>query len=93
MDTLQTLFPRAEDLLATAPEDLAPLLLRLARAKVQSGGMFWPDSLTDEIRFGFLGQSNEYPHNQKQQVEAAISEAWKGLVQNWGSGGNSGWRE
>jgi hypothetical protein len=82
MDTLQTLFPKAEDLLATAPEDLAPLLLRLARAKVQSGGMFWPDSLADEIKFGFLGQSNEYPHNRKHQVEAAISEAWNWLRTN-----------
>jgi uncharacterized protein (TIGR02391 family) len=49
---------------------------------VQSGGMFWPDSLADEIRFGFLGQPNEYPHNRKQQVEAIISEAWNWLRTN-----------
>jgi uncharacterized protein (TIGR02391 family) len=81
MDTIQSLFPNADDLLATAPGDLAPILLKLARAKIQNG-MFWPDSLADDIRSGFLGQNNEYPFPRKQQVEATISEAWNWLRTN-----------
>ena len=42
METLRSLFPTADALLAVSPEDLAPMLLRLARARVQGVG-FWPE--------------------------------------------------
>ena len=42
MDTLRSLFPKAETLLPLEPDDLAPVLLRLARYHRQGGGMFWP---------------------------------------------------
>jgi hypothetical protein len=48
MDTLRSLFPKAETLLALEPDDLAPVLLRLARNHRQGGGMFWPESVTRE---------------------------------------------
>jgi hypothetical protein len=50
METLNSLFPAADDLLALAPEDLAPILLRLAKANRQ-GGMFWPEAVA-EIKIG-----------------------------------------
>jgi len=34
-----------------SPEDLAPILLKLARQRWQSGGMFWPDSVV-EVKLG-----------------------------------------
>ena len=40
METLRSLFPTADALLAISPEDLAPVLLRLARARLQPAG-FW----------------------------------------------------
>jgi hypothetical protein len=48
-ETLLSLFPQANDLLAVGPEDLAPILLRLAAA--HGGGMFWPDAVA-EIKIG-----------------------------------------
>ena len=38
METLRSLFPTADALLAVSPEDLAPVLLRLARARLQPAG-------------------------------------------------------
>ena len=45
METLQSLFPNADDLLAMKPEELAPILLKLAAARRQQAG-FWPDTVT-----------------------------------------------
>ena len=47
METLRSLFPTADALLAISPEDLAPVLLRLARARLQPAG-FWHDSILNE---------------------------------------------
>ena len=74
MDTLQSLFPKAEDLLAIAPEDLAPVLLRLARDHRQSGGMFWPEAVTRER--SVTGELAGYPFHKKAAVNSLVSEAW-----------------
>ena len=58
METLRSLFPTADALLATSPEDLAPVLLRLARARLQPAG-FWHDSILNEA-----GVTGEYYLNQ-----------------------------
>jgi hypothetical protein len=47
MEALRSLFPTADALLAVSREDLASVLLRLARARVQGVG-FWPDSILNE---------------------------------------------
>jgi hypothetical protein len=47
METLTSFFPAADELLQMSPEDLAPILLKLARQRRQSGGMFWPDSVVE----------------------------------------------
>jgi hypothetical protein len=44
-ETLHSLIPSADDLLATPIEDLAPILLRLAAARVQAAG-FIPEAVT-----------------------------------------------
>jgi hypothetical protein len=46
METLQTLFPTAEELLSTPLEDLAPILLRLASLRLQGAG-FVPEAVTE----------------------------------------------
>jgi hypothetical protein len=46
MDTLLTYYPNVADLLATPPEDLAPVMLKLARGTIQNG-MFSPDTVND----------------------------------------------
>lgn len=81
METLTSFFPTADDLLAMSPEDLAPILLKLARQRRQSGGMFWPDSVV-EITVGTgMAATIEftYPYLKKQQVEALLNETWECL--------------
>ena len=77
MDTLQSLFPKAEDLLAITPEDLAPVLLRLARDQRQSGGLFWPDAVMRER--SVTGESAGYPFQMKVAVNSLVTEAWSCL--------------
>lgn len=80
METLNSLFPAADDLLALAPEDLAPILLRLAKANRQ-GGMFWPEAVA-EIKIGTgIATTVEfsYPHDKKGHVQALLNETWEYL--------------
>jgi hypothetical protein len=49
METLQSLFPTADELLATPLEDLAPVLLRLASKRLQAAG-FVPEAVTHVCR-------------------------------------------
>lgn len=77
-ETLQSLFPTAEELLGVDPEDLAPVLLRLAS---KAGRMFWPDAVS-EVKIGSGGTTEKefgYPYHKKQQVEAHLGEAWECL--------------
>jgi hypothetical protein len=59
VETLRSLFPTADALLAMSPEDLAPVLLRLARARTQGAG-FWPDSILNEG--AILSYKNPHSH-------------------------------
>jgi hypothetical protein len=45
METLHSIIPSADELLATPIEDLAPILLRLAAARMQGAG-FIPEAVT-----------------------------------------------
>ncbi len=80
MDTLQSLFPDVDVLLRVAPEDLALVLLRLARQFRQDNGLFWPDGVAG---FGLPGaiavQNNPYPFNRRKEIEAHVNEAWNYL--------------
>jgi uncharacterized protein (TIGR02391 family) len=95
METLRSLFPTAEQLLAASSEDLAPVLLRLASNRVQGAG-FWPDSILNEG--GITGEPDRgYPHYKKAQVEALVNEAWECLRRDGfiapspGTNGRNGW--
>lgn len=96
METLQSLFANADDLLAVEPDELAPILLKLARAKVQNG-MFWPESVVNDMKFDLTGQANEYPYSKRQKIESAIGEGLNWLRTNSlitnaaGLNGSNGW--
>jgi uncharacterized protein (TIGR02391 family) len=95
VETLHSLFPTADALLAVSPEELAPVLLRLARAQLQPAG-FWPESILNEP--GVTGEpDNAYPFYKKAQVEAHVHEAWQCLQRDGligsspGTNGRNGW--
>jgi uncharacterized protein (TIGR02391 family) len=95
METLRSLFPTADALLAVSPEDLAAVLLRLARARVQGAG-FWPESVLNEQTPTGEPDSG-YPYYKKAQVEAHVNEAWQCLQRDGfigpspGQNGCHGW--
>lgn len=87
MEALPTLVKDVDVLLALAPEELAPILLRIVRSRLQNG-MFHPDSIV-------YGPS--YPSHRLKEVEVALSEAWQWLRINMlivpasGTNGQNGW--
>ncbi len=90
MDTLRALIPDVEVLLALAPEELAPYLLKLAKEMAQTHPRqtFLPDAITDQ---------NGYTIKRQDEVSVAIKEAWQWLLINMliipdmGINGNNGW--
>ena len=95
VETLRSLFPTAEQLLAVEPEALAPTLLKLARNRLGPSG-FWQDSILTEQ--SITGEpDNAYPFYKKAQVGAHVNEAWECLrrdgliVQSPGMNGRNGW--
>jgi uncharacterized protein (TIGR02391 family) len=101
VETLLTLYPNVQDLLATPPEDLAPVLLKLARGIVQNG-MFWPDAAND-IATGsnsnnpVPGQPPRYPFDRRQQIDSLLTQTWSWIERNGliarasGINGRNGW--
>jgi len=83
METLQSLFPTAEELLATPLDDLAPVLLRLASSRLQAAG-FIPEAVTEVmIGTGMAATAdNGYPFHKKAQVDTLLSRAWNWLERN-----------
>ncbi len=78
METLLTYFPTADDLLAMSPDDLAPILLRLA---ARAGAMFWPNAVAEIKQGTGMATTLEfaYPHHKKPQINALLGEAWEKL--------------
>src|SRR5260370_14155286 len=75
METLLSVFPTADDLLAMSPDDLGPVLLKLAR---QAGPMFWPDAVTEVKQGTGMATTIEfaYPYHKKPRVTSLLGEAW-----------------
>jgi uncharacterized protein (TIGR02391 family) len=80
MPTIQQLVPDVDVLLALAPEELAPLLLRVAKSQLQNG-VFSPSNVslvtagtggTSEHQSPFVGRERE--------AELALAEGWNWLV-------------
>jgi hypothetical protein len=75
-ETLLTLFPKREDLLALAPEDLGGVIIELMPPLLQNG-LFNPASLTAQV-YRITGPS--YPLGTQREVDLAIAEAISWLV-------------
>jgi uncharacterized protein (TIGR02391 family) len=96
MDTLYSLFPDPDVLLKLAPEDLAPILLRLALPQQQGAG-FIPGAVT-QVPVHQLVDGKDYPYHKKQSVERLVNSAWNWLERDGyiepapGMNGTYGWR-
>jgi uncharacterized protein (TIGR02391 family) len=74
MERLRSHFATAAELLALSAEDLAPLLLRVARDQQQlGGGMFWPEPAM-LVGLGGIEDGSGYPSHTKQPVERLVQE-------------------
>jgi uncharacterized protein (TIGR02391 family) len=78
METLLTFFPTADDLLARSPDDLAPILLKLAS---RAGPMFWPHAVTEIKQGTGIATTIEhaYPFHKRAQIDALLGETWERL--------------
>lgn len=94
METLLTLVPDIEVLLALAPEELAQIFLKLVPK-----GMFQPDSITNNV-FQVpvtLPAQAAYPYHREDEAGVAFNEAWNWLrinnliVPAPGINGQNGW--
>jgi uncharacterized protein (TIGR02391 family) len=98
METLFTIYPNVQDLLGTPPEDLAPVLLTLAKGMVQNG-TFQPEAVNDiasAAPHALLGQPG-YSFHDRQQIQPLLSRAWGWIERNdlitpaGGMNGRNGW--
>jgi uncharacterized protein (TIGR02391 family) len=96
MTTIYTLFSDVNDLLKVPPEDLGPILLKLALPQLQEAG-FIPSSVT-QISVIDRQVGKDYPFYKKQEVERLLSRAWNLLERGDfiepapGMNGANGWR-
>jgi uncharacterized protein (TIGR02391 family) len=95
-NTLFSCFPNADDLIALGPEDLGPVLLRLAVPRVQSGGVLLEAVMETPIVDVHAGR--DWPFHKKQAVMQAATRAWlwlerEGFIEpTSGQNGRNGWR-
>jgi hypothetical protein len=78
MPSLFSLFPDADDVLKLAPEDLGPILLKMALDQRQQAG-FTPESVA-RAPDSELYQAKVYPHPKRQQVDRLVNSAWNYLA-------------
>lgn len=97
MMMLPQLVPDVDILLSLAPEELAYILLKIAKDGTQNGnGMFHPRTFESVHENGY-NQGGHFHSNQRDQINIAINEAWNWLVVNSlvvrasGPNGDSGW--
>jgi hypothetical protein len=74
--TLTSIFPNPNDLLALEPEELGGVVLEIAPGVIQNG-MFNHHSLTAQL---FQGGGNSYSHGMHRPVVLALAEALSWLV-------------
>ena len=92
--TLLTVFPDVDALLALEPEELAPIVLRLARERHGSGAIH-VSGVIEGMHPRHGGQG--YPQEKRRAVEQTVEEAWNWLkvqgiiVPESGSNGANGW--
>jgi hypothetical protein len=89
METLATLVPVVDALLALSPEEIGPLLIRIARQD-QERGMFHPNNLANLT-------TDSYRSTRAREVATVVSEGWEWLRGNGfivpapGTNGSHGW--
>lgn len=82
METLLTLIPDVEVLLALTPEELGYILLKLTSESLGDGEHFLTDSIVGELfnpPSTFSSQPAGYPYNRQREVKIALHEAWQWL--------------
>lgn len=95
MATLTSLIPDVDVLFNLAQEELAEVLLQLAKEHRQNR-LIHPQALLSQIT-GTPGMSDGYPQMRRRDAEVAFAEAWNWLtvqgllVPEPGSNGNNGW--
>jgi len=97
MASLYSVFPNADELLALSPEDIAPILLKMALAQRQSAG-FTPESVTTPDTVEVMA-GKTYPHPKNQMVDRLVNSSWNWLElegyieRSQGINGIHGWRD
>ncbi len=83
MPTLISLVPDVDVLLALAPEELAPILLKVAASQLQNG-MFHPGNMARAVVGTGMAamEVSAYPPARETEVQTALSEAWQWLTIN-----------
>src|SRR3972149_1313014 len=98
MANLTEIFPDPDLLLMLAPEDLAPVVLGLAKDALQNG-IVHPQAIFQQVHGPNNDHSKGYAQNKKQVAETALNHAWNWLQRNGlvipqaGINGNNGWHE
>jgi len=95
MPTLTSLIPQVDVLLSLAQEELAEVVLQLAKEHRQNR-LIHIQSIASHIT-GSAGQTDGYPQNRRREAEVALAEAWNWLtvqgllIPEPGTNGNNGW--
>ena len=80
MTTLHALIPDVGMLLALAPEELAPVLLRLAKKdRLDHNNMFTTATVTPYLYGANFDSTGGYPRHKQAEVDVALAEAWNWL--------------
>jgi len=95
MPTLTSLIPDIDVLIGLSQEELAEVILQLAKETRQST-LVHIQSIASHIS-GTPGTNDGYPQNRRREAEIALAEAWNWLtvqgllIPEPGSNGNNGW--
>lgn len=81
MSMLQTIVPDVEILLRMAPEEPAPILLKLAKQNRQNG-MFTTATATPYLYGANFDSNSGYPRHRQAEIDVALAEAWNWLQVN-----------
>lgn len=99
MPNIQTLLPDADVLIALPPEELAPILLKVAASRTQNGMFELEQIISVTEGTGVVAtQTSPFPRNKEKKIKAALYEAWQWLILNFlimpaeGTNGTYGWK-